>query len=199
MAEGWRELPRVRLGGPLRRGPVLVRPVGELMPGPVRFHAKRFCRTADLQDLMGKFAMSREFSVGNGRPSAAWRRPWQRRGSHWRPASPPGGAPQRMPHGSTSGAGSTPGHDKTPTRDVLARGERDAGADQLLPPDPPDVSDLPAPLGPPRRGPRRTKFRKPPIQADAVNRKCVLNRRWSRVDVCLVCGGRGPGRSGCGG
>jgi hypothetical protein len=56
-------------------------------------------------------------------------------------------------HCSTSGAGSTPGHDKTPTRDVLARGERDAGADQLLPPDPPDVPDPPAPLGPPPRGP----------------------------------------------
>jgi hypothetical protein len=54
VAEGWRELPRARLDGPLRRGPVLVRPVEELMPGPVRFHAKRFCRTADLARLDGE-------------------------------------------------------------------------------------------------------------------------------------------------
>jgi hypothetical protein len=55
VAEGWRELPRVRLDGPLRRaGQFSLRPVGELMPGPVGFHAKRFCRTVDLARLDGE-------------------------------------------------------------------------------------------------------------------------------------------------
>ena len=36
-------------------------------------------------------------------------------------------------------------------------------------------------FGPAPRGPRTT-FRNLPIQADTANRKCVLNRRWSRVE-----------------
>jgi hypothetical protein len=72
---------------------VLVRPVECSCRGPSAFHTKRFCRIVDLARLGEKIYTSREFSVGNGRPSAAWRRTWQPRGSHRRPASPPGGAP----------------------------------------------------------------------------------------------------------
>ena len=63
-----------------------------------------------------------------------------------------------------------------------ARGERDAGTDQLLPRDPPDIPDPPTPLGPTPREPRRTTSRTLPAQADAVNRICVLDRGSRRVE-----------------
>ena len=145
VAEGWRGLPRVGLDGPLRLGPVLVRPVEDLMPGPVRFDAKRFCRTDDLARLGGEIRNIARIQRGEPTPlsrvapaMAAARQPLAPRLAPRRGAS--------LPTPLNVGRGLDAGPCQTPDKDVLARGEREAGADQLLPPDPPDIPDPPAPF-----------------------------------------------------
>ena len=110
--------------------------------GPIRLHTKRFCRTADLARFGEEIPCRENSAWGTDAPQPRGAGRWQPRGSHRRPASPPGGAPHHLT--AQCGAGLDASHDE-PRKRCLHRSERDAGTDQFLPPDPPNIPNPPAP------------------------------------------------------